>query len=83
MIFILSAEMSLTDVFLVKIKIVSRITLPPAMPPDAQRVSDKEAARGHLSQAAGSNNSGRGSSLHGLASEGGPTQRAEGTGADS
>lgn len=79
MIFILSAEMSLTDVFLVKIKIVSQITLPPARPPDAQCVSDKEAARGHLSQAEGSNNSDRGSSLPGLAWEGG----VECTGADS
>lgn len=42
-IFILSAEMNPADVFLVKIKIVSPIRLPPAMLPDAQRVSDKEA----------------------------------------
>lgn len=33
--------MNLTDVFLVKIKIVSPIMLPPVMPPDAQRMSDK------------------------------------------
>lgn len=59
--------MSLTDVFLVKIKIRSPIPLPLAMPPDAQRVSDKEAPRGHLSQAVGSNNAGQGSSLQGLA----------------
>lgn len=49
--------MNLTDVFLVKIKIVSPIMLPPVMTPDAQRVSDKEAPSSHLSLAAGSNNS--------------------------
>lgn len=35
--------MNLTDVFLVKIKIVGPLMLPLAMPPDAQRVADKEA----------------------------------------
>lgn len=49
--------MNLTDVFLVKIKIVRPIMLPRAMPPDAQRVYDKEEPTGHLSQAVGSNNS--------------------------
>lgn len=49
--------MNLADVFLVKIKIVSPIRLPLAMLPDAQRVSDKEAPLGHLSQTVGSNNS--------------------------
>lgn len=43
MILILSAELNLTDVFLVKIKIVSPILLPMMMPPDAQHVSEKEA----------------------------------------
>lgn len=57
MIFILSAEMNLADVFLVKIKIVRPIMLPLAMLPDVQRVSDKEAPTGHLSPAVGSNNS--------------------------
>lgn len=49
--------MNPADVFLVKIKIMSPIRLPLAMLPDAQRVSDKEAPLGHLSQAVGSNNS--------------------------
>lgn len=61
--------MNLTDVFLVKIKIVRPIVLPRAMPPDAQRVYDKEAPTGHLSQAVGSNNS-----LPALAWEGGSAQ---------
>lgn len=34
--------MNLADVFLVKIKNVSPLRLPLVMPPDAQRVSDKE-----------------------------------------
>lgn len=46
--------MSLTDVFFVKIKIVRHITLTLVMPPDAQRMSDKEAPCGHLSQAVAS-----------------------------
>ena len=49
--------MNPADVFLVKIKIVSPIMLPLAMLPDAQRVSDKGAPLGHLSQAVVSNNS--------------------------
>lgn len=43
--------------------------LPLATLPDAQRVSDKEAPLGHLSQAVVSNNSWQGSSLQGLAEE--------------
>lgn len=61
--------MNLTDVFLVEIKIVRPIMLPRAMPPDAQRVDDKEAPTGHLSQAVGSSNS-----LPALAWEGAPAQ---------
>lgn len=51
-IFILSAEMNLADVFLVEIKIVIPLTLPTAVPPDAQRESYKEATCGPLSWAA-------------------------------
>lgn len=69
MIFFPSGEMNPTDVFLVKIKIVRRIMLPQAMPPDAQCVYDKEAPTGHLSQAVGSNDS-----LPVLAWGGDPTQ---------
>lgn len=49
--------MNVTDVFLVKIKIESPLTLPPVTPPDAQRASDREAPSSHLSLAVGSNNS--------------------------
>lgn len=72
MIFIPSGEMNLTDVFLVEIKIVSPIMLPRVMPPDAQRVYDKEAPTGHLSQAVGSSNS-----LPALVWEGAPRPSAE------
>lgn len=51
-IFILSVEMNLADVFLVEIKIVIPLTLPTAVPPDAQREPHKEATCGPLSWAA-------------------------------
>lgn len=82
MIFILSAEMNLTDVFLVKIKILSPIMLPSVMSPDAQCVSDKDARCSHLSQAAGSNDLGWGACYQGL-TERGPLLNVEHTGADS
>lgn len=74
--------MNVTDVFLVKIKILSPITLLPAMSPDAQRVSNKDTPYGHLSQAAGSNNSWQGARDKGLP-ERGPHPRVEPTGVDS